>query len=103
VHRPLAAIFIRRFAGIARRRSREKGAAMSSQPTFVNIGSRRDNELSLVEILDHVLNSGIVLQGSLVISLAGVDLIYLGLSAVITSVETARSGSTKSRLKTGQR
>jgi hypothetical protein len=47
------------------------------------------DELSLLDILDHVLNSGIVVHGSLVISLAGVDLVYVGLNAVVTSVETA--------------
>ena len=46
-------------------------------------------EVSLLEILDHVLNSGVVIHGSLVISLAGVDLVYLGLNVVLTSVETA--------------
>jgi hypothetical protein len=48
-----------------------------------------DNETSLLEILDHVLNSGVVIHGSLVISLAGVDLVYVGLNVVLTSVETA--------------
>ena len=48
-----------------------------------------EDEVSLVEILDHVLNSGVVIHGSLVISLAGVDLVYLGLNVVLTSVETA--------------
>jgi gas vesicle structural protein len=47
------------------------------------------DEASLLDILDHVLNAGIVLHGSLVISVAGVDLVYLGLNAVLTSVETA--------------
>ncbi len=47
------------------------------------------DEVSLLDILDHVLNSGVVIHGSLVISLAGVDLIYLGLNVVLTSVETA--------------
>lgn len=46
-------------------------------------------EISLLEILDHVLNAGVVIHGSLVISLAGVDLVYLGLNVVLTSVETA--------------
>ena len=46
-------------------------------------------EVSLLEILDHVLNSGVIIHGSLVISLAGVDLVYLGLNVVLTSVETA--------------
>lgn len=47
------------------------------------------DEISLLDILDHVLNSGVVVHGSLVISLAGVDLVYVGLNAVVTSVETA--------------
>lgn len=48
-----------------------------------------DDETSLLDILDHVLNSGAVIHGSLVISLAGVDLVYLGLNVILTSVETA--------------
>ena len=52
-------------------------------------GADGDADISLLDILDHVLNAGVVIQGSMVISLAGVDLIYLGLSAVLTSVETA--------------
>ena len=48
-----------------------------------------EDEATLLDILDHVLNAGIVLHGSLVISVAGVDLVYLGLNAVLTSVETA--------------
>jgi len=48
-----------------------------------------EEEVSLLEILDHVLNSGVVIHGSLVISLAGVDLVYLGLNVVLTSIETA--------------
>ena len=48
-----------------------------------------DDEISLLDILDHVLNAGVVIQGSIVISLAGVDLVYLGLNVVLTSVETA--------------
>jgi hypothetical protein len=48
-----------------------------------------DAEISLLEIIDHVLNAGVVIHGSLVISLAGVDLVYVGLNVVLTSVETA--------------
>jgi hypothetical protein len=55
------------------------------------ISSAPDDEVSLVEILDHVLNSGVVIRGSLIISLAGVDLIYLGMDVILTSVETAMS------------
>jgi hypothetical protein len=48
-----------------------------------------EEEVSLLEILDHVLNYGVVIHGTLVISLAGVDLVYLGLNVVLASVETA--------------
>lgn len=47
------------------------------------------DELSLLDILDHVLNQGVILRGNLVISLAGVDLVYVGLDVILTSVETA--------------
>jgi hypothetical protein len=47
------------------------------------------DETSLLEILDHVLNAGIVIRGNLVISLAGVDLVYVGLDVILTSIETA--------------
>ena len=46
-------------------------------------------ETSLLDILDHVLNAGVVVHGSIVISLAGVDLVYVGLNVILTSVETA--------------
>lgn len=48
-----------------------------------------DDQLSLVDILDHVLTQGIIIRGNLVISLAGVDLVYAGLDVILTSVETA--------------
>lgn len=48
-----------------------------------------DDQFSLVDILDHVLTQGIIIRGNLVISLAGVDLVYAGLDVILTSVETA--------------
>jgi gas vesicle structural protein len=55
----------------------------------VTLNEPGEAEVSLLEILDHVLNAGVVIHGSLVISLAGVDLVYVGLNVVLTSVETA--------------
>jgi gas vesicle structural protein len=57
--------------------------------TLLLSGLAGHDEASLLDILDHVLNAGVVIHGSLVISLAGVDLIYVGLNVVLTSVETA--------------
>ena len=50
-----------------------------------------DNERpSLCEVLDRVLNKGAVIDGEATISVAGIDLVYLGLKLVLTSIETAR-------------
>ena len=46
--------------------------------------------VSICEVLDRVLNKGVVVAGEVTISLAGVDLVYLGLNLVLTSIETAR-------------
>jgi hypothetical protein len=46
--------------------------------------------VSLCETLDRVLNKGAVIVGEVAISVADVDLVYLGLQLVLTSIETAR-------------
>lgn len=47
-----------------------------------------DDELSLLETLDHVLDRGLVIAGDVIISVADIDLIYLGLNVLLGSVET---------------
>jgi hypothetical protein len=44
--------------------------------------------VSLCELLDRVLNKGVVLTGEISISVADIELLYIGLSLVISSVET---------------
>jgi len=53
-------------------------------PQLVN----RD-QLALTELLDRALNKGVVLWGDATISVAGVDLVYLGLKVLLASVDTA--------------
>jgi hypothetical protein len=79
MHRALATVFF----CLARRR-----VAMSTPGTLL-FADTEDGQLALVDILDHVLNQGVVLRGNIVISLAGVDLVYLGLDVILTSIETA--------------
>ena len=50
-----------------------------------------NQRVSICEVLDRVLNKGVVVAGEITISVAGVDLVYLGLQVVLTSVETART------------
>jgi hypothetical protein len=45
------------------------------------------DEVSLVETVDHLLNHGVMLTGEVVIGLAGVDLIYLRLSALLCAAD----------------
>jgi hypothetical protein len=47
------------------------------------------SELALSELLDRALSKGVVLWGDATISVAGVDLVYVGLKVLLTSVETA--------------
>ena len=49
-----------------------------------------EDELSLLETLDHVLNRGLVIAGEITISVAGIDMIFLGLNVLLSSVETAQ-------------
>jgi len=44
--------------------------------------------VSLCELLDRVLNKGAVLTGELTISVANIELLYVGIGLVISSVET---------------
>lgn len=46
--------------------------------------------ISLCEALDRVLNTGVVALGEVTLSVADVDLIYLGLQLVVTSIESGR-------------
>ena len=46
--------------------------------------------MSLCEALDRVLNKGAVLFGEVMISVADIDLVYLGLQVILASMETAR-------------
>ncbi|HYV11221.1 MAG TPA: gas vesicle protein [Pyrinomonadaceae bacterium] len=54
------------------------------------VGEEWENtDLSLLETLDHVLNRGLVIAGEITISVANIDLIFVGLNVLVSSVETA--------------
>ena len=46
--------------------------------------------VSLCEVLDRVLNKGVVLRGDIVITVADIELVYLGVELILCSVERAR-------------
>ena len=42
---------------------------------------------SLLELVDHLLNKGVVVTGEVVLGLAGIDLVYLRLSALLCAAD----------------
>lgn len=50
-------------------------------------GSAAEREIALAELVSRVLDRGVLLEGELIISVADIDLVYLKLKALLTSVE----------------
>ena len=48
--------------------------------------SLAEQQVTLIELVDRVLNKGVVLAGDITLSVAGVDLVYVGLRLLLTSV-----------------
>lgn len=51
---------------------------------------RPEDEASLAELVNRVLDKGAVISGEVTISVAGVDLVYVGLHLLVSSVESMR-------------
>lgn len=47
-----------------------------------------DERIHLVELVDRVLDRGVVLRGDVIISVAGIDLVYLELRLLLVAMET---------------
>ena len=45
-------------------------------------------DVTLLELVDRVLNKGVVLSGDITLSVAGVDLVYVGLRLLLASAST---------------
>jgi hypothetical protein len=46
------------------------------------------SEVTLVELVDRLVDKGVVLHGDITLAVADIDLIYVGLRAVIASVSS---------------
>lgn len=44
-------------------------------------------DASVLDLVDHVLNKGVLLDGEVVLGLAGIDLVYLRLSALLCAAD----------------
>lgn len=84
-----------------RRRARRRLPSVRSAHVPVRIGQA---DVSLLDVIDHVLNQGVVISGEITIGVADVDLIYVQLQALVCSADRAyASGAALGRLSTGRR
>lgn len=49
-------------------------------------------EATLLDLLDRLLAGGVVIHGDITLAVADVDLVHVGLRAIISSVETLQVG-----------
>ncbi|TME28135.1 MAG: gas vesicle protein [Chloroflexi bacterium] len=75
-------------AGLSVRRS-------SSRTRGVQLRELSPQDASVLELVDRLMHKGVVLVGEATISVAGVDLIYLGLNVVLAAVETIQARERK--------
>ena len=47
-----------------------------------------EQQITLIDLVDRVLNKGVVLSGDITLSVADVDLVYVGLRVLLASVGT---------------
>jgi hypothetical protein len=48
-----------------------------------------NKELTLLDLLDGIIDTGVVVQGEILISIANIDLIIVDLKLLISSIESA--------------
>ncbi len=72
-----------------------KPPADGGDESLVEVGS----QATLVDAVDRLLNRGAVVAGDVVVSIADVDLVYLNLRVLLTSVDTLQ----QSRERNGAR
>ena len=56
-----------------------------------------DEELTVLDLADRLLNRGVVITGEATISVAGVDLIYLGLNVLLAATESIAQKESRQR------
>lgn len=84
------------------RSDEQRGAALAGQGTGAQRASgavrhkpresaaeraRHEREVSLLELIDRLLAGGVVIHGDITLAAADVDLVYVGLRALVASVD----------------
>ena len=64
-----------------------------TQATLSQENWARNQQVSLLDLLDRLLEKGVVIDGEILLTVADIDLVYLGLKCVLASVETLEKNS----------
>jgi hypothetical protein len=60
---------------------------MTTPPRAATAHVLEEADASLLDLVDNVLTKGVVIDGEIVLGLAGVDLIYLRLGAILCAAD----------------
>lgn len=72
-----------------------------TEPTAIEGGATDDADrilppdTSLLDLVDNVLHKGVVVQGELILGLAGIDLVFVGVNAILCSADRVVPPETK--------
>jgi hypothetical protein len=68
--------------------SRARREAARARQVERSARARAGREIALVDLVDRLLDGGVVIHGDITLAVADVDLLYVGLRALVASVET---------------
>lgn len=72
---------------------------MRNQENKISEQIVRNQRVTLLELLDRLLDKGVMVKGEIVLSVADVDLVYLNLGLLLSSVKTVESAARRSDWK----
>jgi glutamate 5-kinase len=67
--------------------SEQRDALMTSSRTSASVG-----QVTLIDLLDRLLQGGIVIHGQIMLSVADIDLVELDLRVLVAGIETVAGG-----------
>src|SRR5205085_3062568 len=79
-HRAVAALYVREGLIVARSRSQPESDSVADQVLEAP-------EATMLDLLDNLLNKGVMANGDVTLGVAGIDLIYLRLSALLCAAD----------------
>jgi Gas vesicle protein len=64
---------------------------MTTRPRAETARLLEEADASLLDLVDNVLTKGVVIDGEIVLGLAGVDLVYLRLGAILCAADRIKA------------